>query len=133
MDSLTDQRALREEEIGVRFDSIVKILSLLRIKDYKILQISKSRLFKERDTNSGFFHAYVKIRSRINIILALKVCESWIEGVSEIREVFNYFYDIFKEPNADRPRFDEVIFHIFYDEDNIAMITLFTLQELYAW
>lgn len=63
----------------------------------------------------------------------MKVCESWIEGASEIREVFNYFYDIFEELNVDRPRFVEVIFHTFYDEDNIAMITLFTLQELYAW
>lgn len=50
-----------------------------------MFQISKSKWFKECDSNSIFFHTSIKSRSRRNVILSLKVGEVWLEGVSESR------------------------------------------------
>lgn len=75
------------------------------------LRIKRFKWLKECDTNSCYFHVFVKSRTRRNVILSLKVKEIWIEGMSDIRqEAVNHFIEIFKEPNVNRPHLNGVVF-----------------------
>lgn len=110
-------------EIEIRSKAIADLWSLLRTKDSQFLQRSSSKWLKEDGTNSVYFHASIKSMSIRNTILALKVGEAWIEGVSNIRcEVVNHFTESFKEPNVDWPRLDDVVFRSLWDEDNLFII-----------
>lgn len=57
--------------------------------------------------------------SRINAILALKVWDSWVEGVYEIRKVVvDHFPNHFRESYEDRPWLDVVSFRSISKKDN---------------
>lgn len=63
--------------------------------------------------------------------MALRVSETWIEGVSEIiTEVVNHFTKIFREPDSDRPCLDGVIFIYLSEDDNFTLSAPFSLLEL---
>lgn len=63
--------------------------------------------------------------------MPLKVGEGRIKSMFEIRQdIFNYFSDIFKESNVDKPPLYGVVFLTLSDEDNLALTNPFTLQEL---
>lgn len=73
IDSLAVVGVLSREEIETRSKVISYLWSLLRIKDSQVIQGSISNWLNVGDANFGFFHAFVKNRSRRNIILTLKV------------------------------------------------------------
>lgn len=47
-----------------------------------------------------------------------------------LQEVYNYFYEIFVEPNRDIHCLDDVTFRSLSDEDNIGLTGLFLIHEL---
>lgn len=81
LDSLVDQRPLSVVELDSRFFAFSELWALLKAKYSQLVQ---SQIAKDEDAKSGFFHASIKSRSRINVILALKVGDRWVEGVATI-------------------------------------------------
>lgn len=127
VDSLTDIKTLSDEGIVLRFEEIIDMWSLLRIKDYQLFQRFRSKWFKEVDTNSRYFHASLKSRGRRKAIVDEKFGEDWIERISEIRqEGMRHFTDIFKEPIVDRLCLDNVVHPLYF----LVLLVPFSLQEL---
>lgn len=108
MDFLDNLMLLPVGEVESRFREIVDLWSLIRIKDFQLVQISRSKWLKKINYNSVYLHAFVKSISRRNTILALKVRDVCIEGVPHIRQkVVIYFFEFFRETYLDRHRMDD--------------------------
>lgn len=131
VDSFVDLRPLSAGEIENRSGVLVNMWSFVRTKDSQLVQRSRSKCFKEGDSNSGYFHASIKSVSRRNTILAFKVGEVWIEWVSDIRqEVVNHCTKIFRETNMDRPRLDDITLRTLLINGNLSLSAPFSLQDL---
>ncbi|GAU42816.1 hypothetical protein TSUD_288440 [Trifolium subterraneum] len=70
LDLKGESKGLLEEEVLERKTKCEHLWLLLKSKDRLEFQKSHSRLLKEGDANSGFFHACVKSRKRSNSIVA---------------------------------------------------------------
>lgn len=102
IDLLANHRVISIEEVAIMSIAIIDLSDMLKTKESQLFQRVKVKWFKKRDANSGYFHASIKSKSNKNSILALKVGDRWIEGVSKIRHViFMYFTEKFKEPHVD--------------------------------
>lgn len=131
VDPLADLGVLSAWKIKTKFKAIADTWSLLKIKDSQLIQRSRSKWLKFRDSNLEFYHAFVKSMSRRNAILAMHANEVWIQGVFDIRrEVLNNFTEIFKELDVDRPHLDGVVFPSLSDDDNFSLFVPFSFQEL---
>lgn len=94
MDFLDNLMPLSVGEVESRFREIVDLWSLIQIKDFQLVQISRSKWLKKINYNSVYLHAFVKSISMRNTILALKVRDVCIKGVPHIRqEVVVYFFE----------------------------------------
>lgn len=112
MDYLVYNRVISNKKIETRSEVIMTTWSLIRIRVSQLFQRFWSKCLKEGDSNSVFFHAFVKSRYRRNVILTLKIEESWIHMVSKIRqEIAKFISYYFKEPNVYRLCLDGVVFH----------------------
>lgn len=128
VDFLSDLKNICVEKIKTRSKAIENMWSLLRIKYFQLSQRSWSKLLREGNTNSGYFHAFVKSRGRHNDILPLKFKDGWIERVYKIRqEVVKHFYDIFRESNVHRPCLDDVVFRHISKDNNLVLTSPFSL------
>lgn len=131
VDPLVDLGVLSAWEIKTKFKAIADMWSLLKIKDSKLIQRSRSKWLKFRDANLRFYHGFVKSMSKRNAILALHADEVWIQGFFDIRqEVLNHFTEIFKEFDVNRPHLDGVVSPSLSDDDNFSLFIPFSFQEL---
>lgn len=101
--------ALLPTEAEAGFKEFHDLWDLLRARESKIFQQSRTRWLREGDVNFGFFHASIKIRRRRNSILALRVGDRWLDSVHEIyAKVVDFFESHFSEFEMDRPTVDGV-------------------------
>ncbi|KEH41038.1 hypothetical protein MTR_1g041135 [Medicago truncatula] len=90
--------ALLPTEAEAGFKEFHDLWDLLRARESKIFQQSRTRWLREGDVNFGFFHASIKIRRRRNSILALRVGDRWLDSVHEIyAKVVDFFESHFSE------------------------------------
>lgn len=95
------------------------------------MQKSRVMWLKEGDVNTGFFHACIKSKRRMNVILALKVENGWIEVVYEIIQVtVDHFSNQFREFYADRPQLDGIYSRSISEEDKANLTVYFLLFEI---
>lgn len=85
---------------------------------------------KEGDSNSSFFHSCVNYR-RTNNILALQSGQVWVEGSANVKmQVHNYFKSLFPAQNYRHPLLDGLIFKRLTVDDNMDLITSFTMEDI---
>ncbi|MCH88892.1 RNA-directed DNA polymerase (Reverse transcriptase), partial [Trifolium medium] len=73
LDLKAESGPLTQVENDARSKGFSDLWGLLKCRDSRLFQRSRSRWLKEGDANTGFFHASVKRRGRCNSILALHV------------------------------------------------------------
>lgn len=80
-DAMTSDRNLSLEEIGRRWVLNEESWNKQKQRDCLMYQTSRVKWLKEGDSNSSFFHSYVKYRRQMNNIVALLSEDRWVDGV----------------------------------------------------
>lgn len=81
IDLKRDARGLLVEEQALQRSNFEEMWKLLKSKESFALQRSSLHWLKEGDANSACFHAYIKARGRRNMVSALRVDGSVVEGI----------------------------------------------------
>ncbi|XP_058774928.1 uncharacterized protein LOC131649188 [Vicia villosa] len=100
------------------------------VREGVLRQKSRCNWIRLGDSNSRFFHSFMKGRFRRNNILSLDSDGGRLMKVEDIRrEVFNHFKNCFTEPMLNRPVLDGAIFSVFSSEDRVMLEAPFLLEE----
>jgi hypothetical protein len=117
---------LRIERVGLSAEEVVCRKQLfddmwhLRIsKVSQISQRSRQNWLRDGDSNTRFFHASIKSRSKRNHIAALRVNDVWMDSPSLIRQAtVDYFKFKFSADLWARPKLDGISFPSLSEDEN---------------
>jgi hypothetical protein len=131
LDLKTEMGPLSPAELEARFKGFHDLWSLLRVRDSQIFQRSRTKWLREGDGNSGYFHSSIKMRRRMNSILALRVGGRWVERVPEVcAEIVSYFREHFSETGVNRPTLDDVPLPRLLGEEAMDLVLPFSEDEI---
>ncbi|GKF79392.1 hypothetical protein Tco_0234960 [Tanacetum coccineum] len=94
-------------------------------------QKSRIKWAIEGDENSRFFHALLKSKGRKNSVNGL-ICDGvWTDDPAVIKEaIYNHFWNRFKEPRVDRPKFCSSLFRRIHESDALLLESSISMEEL---
>lgn len=96
-----------------------------------LAQKARVKWLAEGDSNSRFFHAYMKGNRRRTQLMKLQVNGEWVEDVIGVkREVRSHFAEKFKEENFNRPTHDGVSFNQIDGSANELLLAPFSMEEV---
>ncbi|MCH80895.1 LINE-1 reverse transcriptase like, partial [Trifolium medium] len=131
LDSKGGEMGLSSQEVDCRKEKFGNLWKFLKSKEALLFQRSRSKWLKEGDANTKFFHGSVKARTKVNRISALRVEDEWIDSPNLIKEVISSFFKnhVSVIPRA-RPKLDGVAFSTLTEEENLGLISPFSLVEI---
>lgn len=118
-----------EREKCMRLSS--EFWSTLHHKESFLAQKAKVDWIQQGDGNTRFFHNMVKYRERRNQIEMIKVGDSWVSDVGEIKEeVRRHLGGQFKEIRFARPTLDGINFKIISEDEADFLVSPFSIEEV---
>jgi hypothetical protein len=131
LDLKSEVMGLDDMEVMARkklFDDLWRILKNIDALNF---QRSRSRWLKEGDSNSKFFHNYIKTRKRRNNLTALRTPRGWVEGPNLVRrEVVAFFKDHFEKEVWRRPNLNGITFPQLSLEKVGGLTACFSMEEI---
>jgi len=133
LDERDDDRGLAELEREER-KALLAELNKVKYKQEAILfQKARHIWLKQGDTNSKFFHSYVKWRRARNQLHGVFVDGNWCEDKDMIKNrVCEFFEERFARNNACQVRLDNVRFSFISESDNAMLTGDFSEDEVRA-
>jgi len=131
LDSLDDESNLDEKSKVERIE-LLSQLRVLNLKNESLLQQKfRTKWIAYGDTNSKFFHSYIKWRSLMNNIKGLEVLGQWSEEPEIVKEAVREFYVKRLTATPDSGvRLDNIHFQQITEEDNKMLINVFDENEI---
>lgn len=131
LDLKAEASGIDETEFCIRKSLLNELWEKTIMKESLLVQKSRSRWLKEGDENSGFFHACINSRRRVNHIQALQNNSVWLIEVEEVKqEILNHFTNQFSETTWERPILEGVQFNQLNEEDNNILADQFSEEEI---
>ena len=131
LDSTANLRPLDQNELNDRRQAQTDLWQWLRRRETYWAQNSRNRWLREGDKNTKFFHATATMRRRRNTIEKISVNGVTTNEPDDIRTAAEaYFKHIFEEPFEDRPTFDGLNFKTLTHEQQAALISEFSTDEI---
>jgi hypothetical protein len=131
LDVKSEVEGLTVEEVALRKCRFEELWVVLKSIDASTFQRSRSRWLKEGDSNTKYFHACIKSKSRRNTISALNTSLGWVEGPNGVREAtVDFFKNHYSNDVWKRPNLDGIVFPMLSEVDNNHLIAPFSMEEI---
>jgi hypothetical protein len=131
LDVRSEGAGLIASDVELRKTLFAQMWHLKISKASVLAQRSRSRWLKEGDENSCFFYVCINSRGKKNFIRALRVGNDWLETPSLIRRAtVDYFANHFSAESWNRPKLDGIVFPILSDDENMRLVSPFSLEEI---
>jgi hypothetical protein len=134
LEEIAEVRPLLSHKIDLKNQSNAEIAKLLREKEIKWYQRSKSQFILEGDANTRYFHSVANGRHRKKLIHSLIQDEGTIEGHKNLKSyITNYYKGLFSSPDEgtfsmDESRTDDIP-QVSIEENNFLTV-LYTEDEV---
>jgi hypothetical protein len=121
-------------DYGRKMSDLEAELRVLSTTKHRIAhQKARLKWIKEGDANTKFFHARINCRRARNKIVTIKVNNSWVKGVLNVRQaITSFFQNHFASSNWPRPTLDGIVFPLVSQQNNQRLVAQFSLEELDA-
>jgi hypothetical protein len=131
LDITSEESGISVEEVATRKILFSQLWHLKIGKESIIAQRSRMKWLKDGDTNSRFFHACIKSRTKKNCIRALRLGDDWLETPQLIRNAtVEYFTHHFTSDHWNRPNLDGIYFPMLTEVENADLIRPFQMDEI---
>lgn len=112
LDLKAESSGLGEDELERRKYFLAELWEKVVMKESMLAQKARARWLREGDDNSGFFHACINSRRRVNLIQALQSRTGWLVEVEDVKqEILDHFTSQFSDNCWDTPLLDGVLFN----------------------
>ncbi|GKV29201.1 hypothetical protein SLEP1_g38147 [Rubroshorea leprosula] len=128
-----EQGQLTEEEINKRKEALLDIWKNMNTKERMAQQKSRKTWLVNGDANTKFFHNCVKGKWRITEMNSIQIKDSQlVEPTIMKEEIANFFENMFKEENYERPKLEGISFQQITEQENASLVAPFSEDEIKA-
>ncbi|GKV35410.1 hypothetical protein SLEP1_g43679 [Rubroshorea leprosula] len=133
LDLKGEQGQLTEEEINKRKEALLDIWKNMNTKERMAQQKSRKTWLVNGDANTKFFHNCVKGKWRITKMNSIQIKDSQlVEPTIMKEEIANFFENMFKEENCERPKLEGISFQQITEQENASLVAPFSEDEIKA-
>ncbi|KAF1860461.1 hypothetical protein Lal_00023508 [Lupinus albus] len=131
VDAEKSTKEISEEDVKLTRLSTTDLWCISRQKDNLLMAKSRQHRFREGDSNSKFFHAYIKGMRRFKEVTDLLINGNWVEDPIRVKENFrSFFHAKFAKNQWDMPTLYGIEFKKIYVEQNNLLTTIFEEIEI---
>ncbi|GKV44765.1 hypothetical protein SLEP1_g51921 [Rubroshorea leprosula] len=133
LDLKGEQGQLTKEEINKRKEALLDIWKNMNTKERMAQQKSRKTWLVNGDANTKFFHNCVKGKWRITEMNSIQIKDSQlVEPTIMKEEIANFFENMFKEENCERPKLEGISFQQITEQENASLVAPFSEDEIKA-
>ncbi|XP_058751701.1 uncharacterized protein LOC131624805 [Vicia villosa] len=117
-----DIEVLDAEKLSLKRDASNRIWLNLKIKENMLIQKSRLNWLNDGDSNSKFFHRFMKERRRRNHISSIVTNNGMVDSVKEVKEAVEFHFESkFAEECVDRPLLEGIEFNFLSLEESLSL------------